>query len=90
MKGKREIEDMYNQLKLGNEYDLLCPSDYMIMKLAAEDYLEPYDLSFFDASKEENYYIRNVSPYIRQMFESNRINKEDPEDDSTWRDYAAG
>ena len=83
-------EDMYNQLKLGNEYDLLCPSEYMIMKLAAEDYLEPYDESFFDASKEENYYIRNVSPYIRQMFESNRINKEDPEDDSTWSDYAAG
>ena len=83
-------EDMYNQLKLGNEYDLLCPSDYMIMKLAAEDYLQPYTLDFFDPSIEENYYIRNVSPYIREMFDSNRINKEDPEDDSTWSNYAAG
>ncbi len=25
-------EDMYNQLKLGNKYDLACPSEYMIMK----------------------------------------------------------
>ena len=83
-------EDMYNQLKLGNEYDLLCPSEYMIMKLAAEDYLQPYTEDFFDPSVEENYYIRNVSPYIREMFESNRINKEDPDDTSTWSDYAAG
>ena len=29
-------EDMYNQLQLGDTYDLLCPSEYMIMKLAAE------------------------------------------------------
>ena len=83
-------EDMYNQLQLGDEYDLLCPSEYMIMKLAAEGYLQPYDESFFDASVEENYYVRNVSPYIKNMFESNRINKEDPEDHSTWADYAAG
>ena len=25
-------EDMYNQLQLGDTYDLLCPSEYMIMK----------------------------------------------------------
>ena len=83
-------EDMYNQLQLGDEYDLLCPSEYMIMKLAAEDYLQPYDESFFDPAVEENYYIRNVSPYIREMFESNRINKADASDDATWADYAAG
>ena len=33
-------EDMYNQLKLGDTYDLICPSEYMIMKLAAENMLE--------------------------------------------------
>ena len=83
-------EDMYNQLQLGDTYDLLCPSEYMIMKLAAEDYLQPYEESFFDPEIEENYYIRNVSPYIRNMFESNRINKKDADDTSTWSDYAAG
>ena len=83
-------EDMYNQLQLGDEYDLLCPSEYMIMKLAAEDYLQPYDEDFLDPSIEGNYYAQNVSPYIREMFESNRINKEDPDDTSTWADYAAG
>ena len=83
-------EDMYNQIQLGDEYDLLCPSEYMIMKLAAEDYLQPYDESFFDVNDPHNYYIRNVSPYIKEMFESNRINKEDADDPSTWADYAAG
>ena len=83
-------EDMYNQLRLGDMYDLICPSEYMIMKLAAEGYLQPYSEDFFDATKEENYYIRNVSPMIRAMFESNRINKEDETDLSTWADYAAG
>ena len=29
-------EDLYNQLTLGDVYDLVCPSDYMIMKLMAE------------------------------------------------------
>lgn len=83
-------EDMYNQLQLGDTYDLLCPSEYMIMKLAAEDYLQPYTEDFFDPDIEENYYIRNVSPYIREMFESNRINRKDENDSSTWSDYAAG
>ena len=83
-------EDMYNQLQLGDEYDLLCPSEYMIMKLAAEGYLQPYDASFHDPSIEGNYYAQNASPYIRNMFESNRINKEDVSDPSTWADYAAG
>ena len=83
-------EDMYNQLQLGDTYDLLCPSEYMIMKLAAEGYLQPYDDEFLDPSIEGNYYAQNVSPYIREMFESNRINKENPDDPSTWANYAAG
>ena len=83
-------EDMYNQLQLGDTYDLLCPSEYMIMKLAAEDYLQPYDEDFLDPSIEGNYYAQNVSPYIRNMFESNRINKKDADDTATWSDYAAG
>ncbi len=80
-------EDMYNELLLGNEYDLLCPSDYMIMKLAAENRLEKYDAAFFDPEREENYYIRNVSPFIQEKFETNAglAGKE-----YTWSEYAAG
>ncbi len=80
-------EDMYNELLLGNEYDLLCPSDYMIMKLAAEGRLEKYDESFFDRENELNYYINNVSPFIQEKFETNAglTGK-----DYSWSEYAAG
>ena len=80
-------EDMYNEIVLGNEYDLLCPSDYMIMKLAAEDKLEKYEEEFFDKSIEENYYIRNVSPFIREKFETNAGL---PAKEYFWSEYAAG
>ena len=30
-------EDLYNRLSLGDEYDLVCPSDYLLMKLIAEE-----------------------------------------------------
>ena len=85
-------EDMYNEIKLGNEYDLLCPSDYMIMKLAAEKLLEKYDEEFFDASVEENYYIKNVSPFIQGKFETNAGLPEKLLDGEPyyWSEYAAG
>lgn len=66
-------EDMYNQLKLGNAYDLVCPSEYMIMKLIAEDMLEPLDEEFFNEDNEQNHYIHNVSPYIASVFEEDRV-----------------
>ena len=62
-------EDLYNMLTLGDEYDLVCPSEYMIMKLMAEDRLVPLSEEFFDTSLEYNYYSRGVSPFIRRMFE---------------------
>lgn len=77
-------EDLYNQLTLGDTYDLVCPSDYMIMKLMAEGALEPYSEAFFDQEKEENYYRRGVSPYIAQVFAENQIGGE------SWERYAAG
>ena len=86
-------EDMYNEIVLGNEYDLLCPSDYMIMKLAAEGRLEKYDESFFDETLPENYYVRNVSPFIAEKFETNgglKLRKDPDEEDIYWKDYAAG
>lgn len=77
-------EDLYNQLTLGDSYDLVCPSDYMIMKLMAEGALEPYSDGFFDGEREENYYKRCVSPYIARVFAENQIGGE------SWERYAAG
>lgn len=77
-------EDLYNQLTLGNTFDLVCPSEYMFMKLIAEDELKPLSEEFFDETKEDNYYIRGVSDYIRNIFDSNTING------APWSRYAAG
>ncbi len=56
-------EDLYNRLSLGDVYDLACPSDYMLMKLIAEDnYVEFTENFWYD--DEQNYYANNVSRYI--------------------------
>lgn len=77
-------EDLYNQLTLGDVYDLVCPSDYMIMKLMAEKKLEPFSDQFYDEFNDDNYYVRGVSDYIRDTFDENEINGE------SWSKYAAG
>lgn len=77
-------EDLYNQLTLGDVYDLVCPSEYMIMKLMAEGRLEPYSEEFFDPSDEYNYYVKGVSPYIADVFATHELNGE------SWSKYAAG
>ena len=77
-------EDLYNMLTLGDVYDLVCPSEYMFMKLMAEDALVPLSDAFFDTSNEYNYYINGVSPYIQEIFDSHEINGE------SWSTYAAG
>ncbi len=77
-------EELYNMLTIGDKYDLVCPSDYMIMKLMSENWLEPYSESFFDESDENNYYVNGVSPYIRDVFDNNEIGGE------SWSKYAAG
>lgn len=77
-------EDLYNMLTLGDVYDLVCPSEYMIMKLMAEKKLQPLSEQFFDTSNENNYYINGVSPYIRKIFDEHEIGGE------RWSKYAAG
>ncbi len=77
-------EELYSMLTMGDEYDLVCPSDYMIMKLMSEGMAEPFSDDFFDESVEENYYINGVSPFIREVFEKNEIGGE------KWSKYAAG
>lgn len=77
-------EELYSQLTLGDTFDLVCPSDYMIMKLMKEDMLTPLSEEFFDAGDENNYYIRCVSPYIKDIFETSEI------DGQPWAGYSAG
>ncbi len=81
-------EDLYNQLKLGDKYDLICPSEYMIMKLAAEGMLEPFDEDFHDPSQEYNYYARNVSPFIKGVFDEGKVTVDGTQ--HSWSEYAAG
>ena len=71
-------------METGDKFDLICPSEYMIMKLAAEDKLEELPDSFYDTSVETNYYAKNVSPFIKDTFDSNEINGK------AWSKYAAG
>ncbi len=76
-------EELYNMLTLGDVYDLVCPSEYMIMKLISEDFLVPYSEEFFNEDNELNYYSRNVPPFIRETLETNQI------DGKYWADYMA-
>lgn len=78
-------ETMYNQISIGEKYDLLCPSEYMIMKLQAENKLEKFPESFFNTSVETNYYAKNVSPYIEKTFSEGKL-----KNGESWKDYAAG
>lgn len=75
-------ETMLNTLRTGKTaYDLVCPSDYIIQKMIAatkEGGEKNISLEEFDISKMKNY-TRNVSPYIRDLFEKNG-----------WTEYAVG
>lgn len=77
-------EILYNMIKMGDSFDLICPSEYMIMKLAAEGRLQKLPESFYDTSVETNYFAKNVSPFILNTFTENTIKGE------PWKDYAAG
>lgn len=63
----QDNETMYNQIKMGDKYDLLCPSEYMAQKLKAEGYLQAFPDDFF-IPNEDNYYARYVSPYTSDTF----------------------
>ncbi len=77
-------EDLYNMLTLGDVFDLVCPSEYMVMKLMAEDALQPLSEEFFDTSNPYNYYSIGVSPFIKEIFDEQEINGE------SWSKYMAG
>lgn len=77
-------EDLYSKLILGETYDVVCPSEYMFMKLIKENRIQPLSNSFFDKSNKYNYYAKGVSPYIKSKFDSSKI------DGKSWSSYAAG
>lgn len=62
-------EDLYNQMLLGNVFDLVCPSEYMIMTLMQEGKLQAFSEEFQDTANERNYYWNGVSPYIQSRME---------------------
>ena len=77
-------EDLYNQITLGDEFDLVCPSDYMGMKMIDEGMLLPLSKEFFDETDKNNYYINGVSPYIKDLMDNTTIG------DESWSKYSAG
>lgn len=79
-----ENETLYNMLKMGDHFDLVCSSEYMFMKLFSENRIQKLPEWFFDTSNAENYYINNLSPFIKQTFENNEIA------DTAWQEFAAG
>mgnify|MGYP000040179054 CR=1 FL=1 len=68
-------EDMYNQLTIGDTYDLICPSEYMTMKLMAENKILKYSDEFWDTSDANNYYAKGVSPYIKKSLDQLKISR---------------
>ncbi|MBE7068612.1 MAG: extracellular solute-binding protein [Clostridiales bacterium] len=75
----QDNETMYNKIKMGDTYDLLCPSEYMMMKLKSEGKIQPFPASFFDKANPENHYARNLSPFIEKQFT-----------EGGWYEYIAG
>lgn len=57
-------EDIDNKMKSGSVYDVICPSDYMIEKLAREGRLQKIDLG------EGGNYNTYASPYIKNVFDN--------------------
>ena len=70
-------EEMYQQIKLeAISPDLICPSDYMIQKMANEDMLE--ELSYNETTKKFGESLSNWdqygSPFIKERFVNEKLN----------------
>ena len=60
-------ETMLSKIEKGHEdYDVVCPSDYIIERMLASDLLLPIDRDF---GQTPNYIDDNLSPYIRSCFD---------------------
>lgn len=61
-------ESMYNTVKTGKtDYDVICPSEYMIQRMIREDMLETFDLEQYDL----DLYQKNASLYLQDLFKEN-------------------
>lgn len=69
-------EELYNQMTLGDTFDVVCPSEYMIMKLMGEERLQPFSRQFFDTAEKNNYYVRGISPYIKEVFQNLKVGEQ--------------
>lgn len=75
-------ETMLSKIERGKEdFDVVCPSDYIIERMLQNDLLLPLSRDFGDTP---NYIDANLSPYIREQF--NKING----GDKNANDYAVG
>lgn len=67
----QDNETMYNKIKMNDSsYDLLCPSEYMAIKLKNEGRLKKFNNDLFDKTKNLNEYARNLSPYVSEVLDS--------------------
>ena len=58
-------ETMLSKIELGHEdYDVVCPSDYIIERMLRNDLLLPLDKNFGETPD----YIKNIAPYIVEQF----------------------
>ena len=58
-------EIMLSKIELGHEdFDVVCPSEYIIERMLRSDLLLPIDRDFGDTPD----YTVNVAPYMKQMF----------------------
>ena len=65
-------EEMYNELtKNPNACDLLCPSEYMIMKMITENMIRPFSIP--------ETYKQFCSPYIKEVFKGLKVSTSDGE-----------
>ena len=74
-------ENMLNVLKTGkSQYDLVCPSDYVIQKMIKEGMLEKFDKG--STPNFDNY----GATYIKDLFARNKVTVDGV--DHYWNDYA--
>lgn len=81
-------ENMYTELKMNPDYDLVCPSEYMILKMMNEGMLEKLDRSKpskISGKTGVETYDESVSPYIANLFKTLKIS---PDDSESVYDYA--
>ena len=59
-------ETMLSKIELGHEdYDVVCPSDYIIERMLKNDLLLPLEKEFGDTPD----YLDNVAPFIKERFD---------------------